>query len=77
VLLDAFAHDVRIEHPLRLDVEDADPRHPRAVGRAVPRARHARRRTTRRGFGPGPARARRSSHPRRRAGSRPKIRGCC
>jgi hypothetical protein len=24
VLLDAFAHDVRIEHPLRLDVEDAD-----------------------------------------------------
>jgi hypothetical protein len=76
VLLNAFAHDVRIEHPLRLDLEDADDGIVElsdeqfrvldistASGASLSRVR--------------PVRARRCSRPRRRAGSRPRASRCC
>lgn len=48
-IVESLAHDVRIEHPLRLDVEEADREILSPLGSAVPDPRRARRRTPGRG----------------------------
>jgi hypothetical protein len=76
VLLDAFAHDVRIEHPLSLDVEHAD-RGILELSDEQFRVLDARRRAARRGLGPGRLGQDAARGRGRHAGSRPKGSRCC